>query len=121
MVKLKIDPEFQNIKPPLTDGEFQLLRYNILKSGKVYSPIVVWNGVILDGHYRWKIILEHPEIEYEIEEMDFPDKDAALIWIIKEELGRRSVSEAHRDYLLGKFYKLQKESVMVQSNGKAKD
>ena len=38
MINLKIDPEFQNQIPPLTDDEYKQLEENILKEGKLLSP-----------------------------------------------------------------------------------
>ena len=46
----KVDPEFRDKIPPLTDAEFEQLKENILRDGEVYEPICVWNGVIVDGH-----------------------------------------------------------------------
>ena len=42
MINLKIDPEFQNQIPPLTDDEYKQLEENILKEGKLLSPLIVW-------------------------------------------------------------------------------
>ena len=44
MINLKIDPEFQSQIPPLTDDEFKQLEENILKEGKLISPLIVWNN-----------------------------------------------------------------------------
>ena len=44
MINLKIDPEFQNQIPPLTDDEYKQLEENILKEGKLLSPLIVWNN-----------------------------------------------------------------------------
>ena len=41
MINLKIDPEFQSQIPPLTDDEFKQLEENILKEGKLISPLTV--------------------------------------------------------------------------------
>ena len=41
MINLKIDPEFQSQIPPLTDDEFKQLEENILKEGKLISPLIV--------------------------------------------------------------------------------
>ena len=40
MINLKIDPEFQSQIPPLTDDEFKQLEENILKEGKLISPLI---------------------------------------------------------------------------------
>ena len=65
---LKIDPEFQNKIPPLTEDEYRQLEENILEAGKVFEPITVWNGTIVDGHNRYRIIMEHPFLEWSVRE-----------------------------------------------------
>lgn len=62
MINLKIDPEFQNQIPPLTDDEYKQLEENILKEGKLLSPLIVWNNTLVDGHNRYAILQKHPEI-----------------------------------------------------------
>ncbi len=47
MINLKIDPEFQSQIPPLTDDEFKQLEENILKEGKLLSPLIVWEQPLL--------------------------------------------------------------------------
>ena len=58
---LRIDPEFESKIPPLTEEEYQLLEENILQDGVVLNPLIVWNGCIIDGHNRFRIIQAHPE------------------------------------------------------------
>lgn len=111
MVELKIDPEFRDKIPPLTDAEFEQLRENILSDGEVYEPIAVWNGTIVDGHNRWKVIQEHPEIPYRTKDMDFADKWAAFEWMYKKQLGRRNLTDEQRTVLIGKMYEARKNSV----------
>ncbi len=62
MINLKIDPEFQSQIPPLTDDEFKQLEENILKEGKLLSPLIVWGNTLVDGHNRYAILQKHPEI-----------------------------------------------------------
>lgn len=107
-MELKIEREFQEKIPPLTEAEFEQLRENILNDGEVYEPIAVWNGIIVDGHNRWKVIKEHPEIPYKIREMDFADKWAAFDWMYQKQLGRRNLSDEQKTYLLGKLYEARK-------------
>ena len=61
--RLKIDPEFQSKIPPLTFEELNLLETNILEEGRILSPLIVWNGLIVDGHNRFAILKNHPEIK----------------------------------------------------------
>ena len=110
MIELKIDPEFKNKIPPLTEDEFKQLEENIVSDGEVYEPIVAWRGVIVDGHNRWAIVQKHPEIPYKVKEMEFTDKWAAFEWMYRKQLGRRNLTDEQRTYLLGKLYESRKKS-----------
>ena len=66
---LKIDPEFQGKIPPLNFEEEQQLEQNILHEGRLLNPIIIWNGFILDGHTRYRILRKHPFIVYQIQEI----------------------------------------------------
>lgn len=111
MIELKIDPEFRDKIPPLTDAEFEQLRENILTDGEVYEPIAIWNETIVDGHNRWKIILDHPDIPYRTREMHFSDKWEAFDWMYKKQLGRRNLTEEQRTVLTGKMYEARMHTV----------
>ena len=111
MRQLTIDPEFRDKVPPMTEAEFRQLEENILKAGRVKSPITVWNDVIVDGHNRWAIIQKHPEIPYEVEEERFADRYEAIVWICKNQLGRRNLTDAQKTYLIGRQYEAQKMTV----------
>ena len=112
---LKIDPEFKNKIPPIGEEEFKQLRDNILADGEVHEAIVVWNGTIVDGHNRWKVIQENPGIKYRVREMDFADKWAAFEWMYRNQLGRRNLTDEQRAYTIGKMYEARKKSVGAQS------
>lgn len=120
-MNLKVDKEFQEKIPPLTEAEFEQLKENILSDGEVYEPIAVWNGVIVDGHNRWKIILGHPEIPYRVKEMQFTDKWAAFDWMYKKQLGRRNLTDEQRTMILGKMYEARKQTQGGQIPGSAQN
>ena len=44
-MKLKIDPEFEDKIPPLTEEEFRQLENNILSDGVVINPIIILTRV----------------------------------------------------------------------------
>ena len=111
MENLKIDPEFQGKIPPLTEDEFNQLKENILSDGEVYEPIITWNGIIVDGHNRWRILCEHPEIPHRVKEMAFADKWEAFEWMYKKQLGRRNLTVEQRMVIIGKMYEARKKSV----------
>ena len=87
MINLKIDPEFQSQIPPLTDDEFKQLEENILKEGKLLSPLIVWNNTLVDGHNRYAILQKHPEICFSTMPLRFANREEALAWICKNQLG----------------------------------
>lgn len=109
-MELRVDPEFEGKIPPLTDEEFQQLESNILADGIVINPIIVWNGVIVDGHNRFRIVERHPEIQYTTHEKQFDDRFAVIAWICKNQLGRRNLTPEQKKYLIGKQYEAEKAS-----------
>lgn len=92
----------------MTDDEFRQLEDNILSDGVVINPIIVWNGVIVDGHNRFRILENHPHIQYTIHEKSFDDRFSALAWICKNQLGRRNLTPTQKKYLIGKQYEAEK-------------
>ena len=105
---LKIDPEFQSKIPPLTAEERSQLEANILEEGRLLNPLIVWKGIIVDGHNRFEILKEHPEIEYTVLEKEFAGREEAIVWICKNQLGRRNLTPEQRRYLVGKQYEAEK-------------
>lgn len=113
---LQIDPEFESKIPPLTEEEYQLLEENILQDGVVLNPLIVWNGCIVDGHNRYRIIQAHPEIEYTVFEKEFPDRYAAIAWICCNQLGRRNLTPQQKKYLIGQRYEAEKQTERFHGN-----
>lgn len=109
--QLKIDPEFQSKIPPLQFEEEQQLEQNIIAEGRLLNPIITWNGYILDGHTRYRILKKHGFIKFEAEEIQLANKYEALAWICKNQLGRRNLSPERKKFLLGKEYESTKLAV----------
>ena len=109
--QLKIDPEFQSKIPPLQFEEEQQLEQNIIAEGRLLNPIITWNGYILDGHNRYRILKKHGFIKFEVEEIQLANKYEALAWICKNQLGRRNLSPERKKFLLGKEYESTKLAV----------
>ena len=105
---LTVDEEFESVIPPLTDEEFELLKESILDDGEVYHPLVVWNNIIVDGHHRYKILKEHPELKYRITKREFENRYEAISWICLNQLGRRNLNDAQKKMLIGRRYKTEK-------------
>ena len=109
MKELKIDPEFEQVIPPLTKDEYHQLEENILADGKIMMPIALWGDTIVDGHNRYRIACEHGDIPYTTTQLDFDNRHEAVAWICKNQLGRRNLSDEQRVYLLGKRYAAEKQ------------
>ena len=107
---LKIDPEFQGKIPPLNAEEEHILEQNMIQERRLLNPLIIWNGYILDGHSRYRILKHHPEIAFEVKEIQLPDRYAALAWICQNQLGRRNLDPERRKFLMGKAYESQKLS-----------
>ena len=113
---LTIDPEFASKIPPLREEEMKQLEENILADGVVINPLIVWNGVIVDGHNRYHILQKHPEIQFTTYEKQFPDRYAAISWICKNQLGRRNLTPQQFKYLIGQQYDVEKLAERFRGN-----
>lgn len=105
---LQIDPEFERQIPPLTDDEYKQLEENIVSEGVVLMPLIVWNGTIVDGHNRYKIVRAHPHIRFDVIEKDFINRYEVLAWICKNQLGRRNLTLTQKRLLIGDQYEAEK-------------
>ena len=114
---LNIDPEFASKIPPLREEEQQQLEENIPADGVVINPLIVWNGVIVDGHNRYRILQKHPEIQFTTYEKAFSDRYEAIAWICKNQLGRRNLTPQQFKYLVGQRYDAEKQSKGLEFQG----
>jgi hypothetical protein len=92
---LKVNPEFQTLIPPLTDDEYKRLETSLVNNGWEgwRGPILVWDGVIVDGHNRYRICQEYG-IAFTTKEMHFSGEDSAKLFIIDNQLKRRNLPPA---------------------------
>ena len=113
---LSVDPEFESKIPPLREEELKQLEENILADGVVINPLIVWKGIIVDGHNRYRILQKHPEIQFTTYEKQFSDRYAAIAWICKNQLGRRNLTPQQFKYLIGLQYEAEKCSSNYNGN-----
>ena len=76
--ELVIDPEFESVIPPLAKIEYDQLHKNILEDQEIYHPIIVWGHTIVDGHKRYKILKENPQIPFRTRKLEFANKYEAI-------------------------------------------
>lgn len=70
----------------------------------------MWEGVVIDGHNRFRIVEKHPHISFTTCERQFENRYEALAWICKNQLGRRNLTFQQKKYLIGKQYDSEKAS-----------
>lgn len=97
-MSITIDKEFESLIPPLSPEEFQQLEENCVKEG-IRDALITWNGILIDGHNRFKIAAKHG-LHWNEKQMEFADRDEAKLWIIKNQLGRRNIHDLDRNALL---------------------
>ena len=100
-MNLIIEQEFKELIPPLSPDEYSGLEKSLLAEG-CRDALVVWNGVILDGHNRYEICKKYG-IEFKTIEKSFSDKDAAKVWIIENQFSRRNLPPYVRGELMLKL------------------
>ncbi|BDD13097.1 hypothetical protein FUAX_55290 (plasmid) [Fulvitalea axinellae] len=113
---LLILDDFKNLIRPHKPDEFSQLKENIRANG-VRDALVVWDDserkVLIDGHHRWKALnelrQEGHDIDYRVEIMAFPTAEEAKDWMIDNQLGRRNLTDPERKYLIGLYYRREKQ------------
>lgn len=95
MMKLKIDPDYKSIFPVLTPEQYTGLERDIIKHG-ILSPIIVWDGTIIDGHNRYAIAQAHRFSEDQIptKSIVFNGRPDAVEWIINHQGNRRNLTKS---------------------------
>ncbi len=94
MKTLIINEELKNLLPPLSDEEFKGLEESILKEGCL-SPLIAWNDMIVDGHYRYDICTKHT-IPFSVKNTRFENIDDAKLWAWQHQEHRRNLTPFHR-------------------------
>jgi DNA modification methylase len=94
---MKILQELESLIPPLSNEEFKQLERNILEEG-IREPLITWNGILIDGHNRYRIAQEH-DINFETLEKEFDNIFFVKVWMIYNQFGRRNLSNYQRSVL----------------------
>ena len=114
--KLKIDNELKDLLPPQTEDEHKILEECIKKYGCT-NPLITWNDYIVDGHNRYGIC-EKYKIGFEEVKLDENfNKNYIKTYIIKNQLGRRNISNFYKVELALKYKDIiSKEAKINQGN-----
>lgn len=102
---IAIDDEFRGLIPPLAHDEYAQLVANLRAEG-CREPLVLWREppdgqrlLLLDGHNRYAICQEYG-IPYQVmvlnDTVPLLTRQAAMVWILRNQLGRRNLSDIDR-------------------------
>ena len=106
-VQLKVNADFRDLIPPLSNHEYLGLEEDIKHFG-CRKAIDTWNGYIIDGHHRYEICKKY-NLSFKTEEVDLEDELAVKQWMIKNQFNRRNMPIHVRLDLALEFEKFEKE------------
>lgn len=107
MQKITLDEQFRILLPMLDDETFRLLEENILEHG-CRDPLVLWNGILIDGYNRYKIVTKH-NLPFNTVNKDFDSREEVLIWIISNQISRRNLTPMQLSHFRGLHYMADKK------------
>ena len=109
---LKINPEFFAYLPRHSEEDHARLEEQLIAEG-VLDPLRVWKGhdIIVDGMERHGIAEKHG-LKYEVEYLEFEDREAVLVWMSKNQIARRNTTKEQHDYHLGVYYNSKKKELI---------
>ena len=91
-MKLTVNPEYEQLVPPLSNTEYASLKESIKDNG-LWLPIITnSDGVILDGHHRFKVCQEL-DIQTKHAVRDFENKLFEKKFVIEANLKRRQLND----------------------------
>ena len=115
-----IDEEIRNLIPPLSDEEYAKLEENLIASGGARDALVLWNGILIDGHNRFKICKARG-LPFKTTSLDhLQDRKDVKIWIIDNQVGRRNLPEIDRIDLVRQRENLLKQKGLEKKKSTSK-
>ena len=103
-----INPEYEALVPKLSKDQIDLLSKSIKENGQQESIIINDQGVILDGHHRFKVC-RSLGIECSIIEKNFSNLLEEKLYVIDANRARRQLNPVQLVYLNSKRKKILSE------------
>jgi N6-adenosine-specific RNA methylase IME4 len=105
-LELVILPEIKARLFPLREEELRELERSVLEEG-IRDPLVVWRKdgrlILVDGYHRYELAKKHG-LSFQIVEREFRDLDEVLIWVDRNQLGRRNLTDEQRAFIMHRLY-----------------
>jgi len=97
-LNITLNDELRSFIDPLTPVEYAALERSLLAEG-CRDALVLWRDVLIDGHNRYDICRKH-DIPFRTVQNDrFESLEDVMLWVIDNNLARRSVSDFQRGML----------------------
>jgi hypothetical protein len=93
-----INQELRSFIDPLTPVEYAALERSLLAEG-CRDALVTWRDVLIDGHNRYDICQKHGIPFRTVHNNNFETLEDVMLWVIDNNLARRSVSDFQRGML----------------------
>ncbi|OWT80087.1 MULTISPECIES: hypothetical protein [unclassified Achromobacter] len=106
-MSITINEELRAYIDPLTEDEYAALERSLLAEG-CRDALVLWGDVLVDGHNRYAICQKHGIPFNTVQNARFQSLEDVHLWMIDNQLGRRSVSDFQRGLMA-----LRKKEIMA--------
>lgn len=93
-----INEELRSFIDPLTPVEYAALERSLQAEG-CRDALVLWRDVLIDGHNRYDICQKHGIPFRTVHNNNFATLEDVMLWVIDNNLARRSVSDFQRGML----------------------
>jgi len=110
--RIEIDPEFKTLITEPRPEETAQLEESLIHEG-CRDPLVLWGSILLDGHHRHEIC-QRNSLPFKTVQAAVKDRDEAMTWIIKNQLGKRNLTDYDRGVLALKL----KETLSLKASKK---
>ena len=97
-LNITINEELRSFIDPLTPVEYAALERSLLADG-CRDALVLWRDVLIDGHNRYDICNKHGIPFRTVANDKFDSLEDVMLWVIDNNLARRSVSDFQRGML----------------------
>ena len=107
-MQLTVNPEYEKLVSPLRDDQYNTLKKSIKENGLWFPIYTNPDGVILDGHHRYRICKElNIPLKHAIRE--FKNKVDEIIFVGESNMARRQMSDIENIELVIKLEPYYKE------------
>ncbi|WP_454690435.1 DUF6026 family protein [Achromobacter aloeverae] len=106
-MSITINEDLRAYIDPLTEDEYAALERSLLAEG-CRDALVLWGDVLVDGHNRYEICRKHGIPFDTVQNSRFQSLEDVHLWMIDNQLGRRSVSDFQRGLMA-----LRKKEIMA--------